>query len=128
MGRRRKFRMGDVAYGTKPIEGVPFGIDEMQYFGVIVNYRRDPRGKGMYHVVRTLHPVSGATYGPPMWVSPEKLTATGVRNRWMAKRVYKANNRLVERGCSCMCCAHEAIPNGMIRADGSFTWIHEPQT
>ena len=124
MGRRRKFELGDVVWGVKPIEGVPY-FHEMEYFGVVVNYRQDPRGKGEYHIVRTLHPISGATYGYPFWVVPHELTGLDVPQRWTAVKTYRANNRLEERGCSCMCCAHEAIPAGMIRKDGTFTWTEQ---
>jgi hypothetical protein len=113
--------MGDVAYWDKPIEGV-VGIPSMPYFCIIVDYKQDGTGRGMYRVVRTLHPVSGATFGEPVWVGPHYLTPMNVPNRLHAVRVYRANEKLLERGCTCMCCPHEAIPKGQIRADGTFRW------
>ncbi len=121
MSRLRKFQMGDVAYWVKPIEGVP-DIQSMKYFAIIVDYTQDGTGRGRYRVVRTLHPVSGATFGEPVWVDPQVLTPLDVPNRPRAVRIYKANERLEERGCSCACCAHEAYPEGGIRADGTLRY------
>jgi hypothetical protein len=121
VSRLRKFQLGDVAQWVKPIEGVP-DVESVKYFCIIVDYTQDGRGRGMYRVVRTLHPVSGATFGEPVWTGPHTLIPLDVPNRPTAVRVYRANNKLVERGCSCMCCAHEAIPKKMIRKDGTFTW------
>jgi hypothetical protein len=121
MSRTRKFQLGDVAYWEKLIEGVK-GIPSMPYFVVIVDYAQDGTGRGMYRVVRTTHPQSGATFGEPVWVGPHCLTPMDVPNRPTAVKVYRANEKLIDRGCSCTCCAHEAIPKGMIRADGSFVW------
>ena len=121
MGRIRKFQIGDVAYWHKLVEGVK-GIPAMYYFAVIVDYRQDGAGRGKYRVVRTLHPVAGATFGEPAWVQPERLTPLDVPNRQTAVKVYRANERLEERGCRCSCCAHEAIPKGQIKQDGTFRW------
>ena len=123
MSRLRKFQLGDVALWDKPIGGVDdFAIDSMQYFCIIVDYAQDGTGRGMYRVVRTLHPVAGATFGEPVWVGPHNLTPMNVPNRLTAVRVYRANEKLIERGCSCVCCAHEAIPKGLIRTDGTFRY------
>ncbi len=121
MSRQRKFGMGDVAYWRKPIEGVD-GREYMDYFAIIVDYRQDGAGRGMYRVVRTLHPVSGATFGEPVWAAPQTLDIIDVPNRPRAVRIYKANERLEERGCSCACCAHEAYPERGIRDDGTFRY------
>jgi len=121
MSRLRKFMLGDVALWDKPIEGVE-GIVAMRYFAIIVDYAQDGTGRGTYRVVRTLHPVAGATFGEPVWVGPHNLTPMDVPNRLTAVRVYRANEKLIERGCSCVCCAHEALPKGLIRADGTFRW------
>ena len=111
--------MGDVAWWEKAVEGVE-NVRFMPYFAIIVDYRQDGTGRGMYRVVRTLHPVSGATYVEPVWVGPHDLVPMDVPNRPTAVRAYRANEKLAERGCSCECCAHEAIPKGQIMADGSF--------
>jgi len=121
MSRLRKFQMGDAATWLKPIAGVP-NVDTIKYFCIIVDYAQDGTGRGMYRVVRTLHPIAGATFGEPVWVGPHYLLPLDVPNRPTAVRVYRANEKLLERGCSCMCCAHEAIPKGQIRADGTFRW------
>lgn len=119
MSRLRKFRLGDLAVWDKPVTGV-FGFHTMRYFCIVVDYAQDGTGRGMYRVVRTLHPIAGATFGEPVWVGPHDLTPLDVPNRPTAVRVYRANEKLIDRGCACMCCAHEAIPKGQIRADGSF--------
>ncbi len=121
MSRLRKFQMGDAATWVKPIAGVE-GIGSMKYFAIIVDYTQDGTGRGMYRVVRTLHPVSGATFGEPVWTGAHTLIPLDVPNRPRAVRIYKANERLEERGCSCMCCAHEAYPEGGIRADGTLRY------
>ena len=121
MSRTRKFQMGDVATYTKPIAGVRL-LSWVDYFAIIVDYKQDGTGRGMYRVVRTVHPVSGATFGEPVWTGPHTLTPMDVPNRPRAVRIYKANERLVERECSCMCCAHEAIPERSVKADGSVNW------
>ena len=121
MSRNRKFQLGDVAYWLKPLEGV-FGIPAMPYFAIIVDYRQDGTGRGMYRVVRTVHPVSGATFGEPVWTGPHYLKPMDVPNRPRAVRIYKANERLEERGCSCACCAHEAYPERGIRSDGTLRY------
>lgn len=121
MSRTRKFEIGDVAVWTKSIEGI-CGTPAVRYFAIIVEYKQDGRGKGRYRVIRTLHPVSGATFGEPAWVNTYNLTPMDVPNRQTAVSIYKANQKLVERGCSCNCCAHEAIPKGQIRKDGTFRW------
>ena len=121
MSRLRKFQLGDLCLWNKPIEGVK-GIASMQYFGIIVDYAQDGTGRGRYRVIRTLHPISGTTFGEPVWVDPHFLIPLDVPNRPTAVRVYRANNKLEERGCTCMCCAHEAIPKGQIRADGTFRY------
>ena len=104
MSRNRKFQMGDVAWWQKPIVGV-LDVAWVKYFAIIVDYKQDGTGRGRYRVVRTLHPVSGATFGEPVWVDPQELTPMDVPNRPRAVRIYKANERLEERGCSCACCA-----------------------
>ena len=121
MSRRRKFQMGDVAWWYKAIEGVEW-VKQMPYFAIIVDYKQDGTGRGMYRVVRTLHPVSGATFGEPVWTAPQDLTPMDVPKRPRAVRIYKANERLEERGCACSCCAHEAYPERGIRNDGTLRY------
>jgi len=121
MGRTRKFEIGDVAFWYKPVEGVP-NVETMHYFCIIVEYKQDGRGKGRYRVIRTTHPENGATFGEPAWVNTYDIYPLDVPNRQTAVSIYKANQKLVERGCTCNCCAHEAIPKGQIRKDGTFRW------
>jgi len=124
VSRLRKFKLGDLCLWNKPINGV-LDIESMQYFGIVVDYTQDGTGRGRYRVIRTLHPISGATFGEPVWVDPHYLIPLDVPNRPTAVRVYRANEKLIERGCTCMCCAHEAIPKGQIRADGTFRYEQE---
>ena len=37
------------------------------------------------------------------------LVATTMKSR-DARKIYLANRTLEERGCTCMCCVHEAMP------------------
>ena len=109
MGRKRKFQFGDVV-----LDGI--------HMAVIVDWERR-HGKGEYRVVRVLHPVNGAMYGPALWRLPQLLVPTDYPNRFRSTvKIYKANEKLEERGCACNCCAHTAIPVLVIRSDGTFRW------
>ena len=121
MSRNRKFQMGDVAEWSKPIVWAQT-YTNVTYFAIVVDYQQDGTGRGMYRVVRTLHPINGATFGEPVWVGPHYLTPMDVPNRPRAVRIYKANERLEERECSCQCCTHEAIPERSVRIDGTIDW------
>ncbi len=121
MSRNRKFAIGAVVKWHKPIVGVP-GTAVVPYFCIVVDYTQDGTGRGLYRIVRALHPENGASFGESVWVGPHYLTAMDFPNRMTAVRVYRANEKLIDRGCECNCCAHEAIPKGLIRKDGTFTW------
>jgi len=121
VSRKRKFKIGDVCFWTKHIAGA-HETTAISHFGVIVDYRQDGTGRGMYCVVRVLHPVNGAPFGESVWVDSHNLLQTKYQARKTVPSRYKANKRLVERGCECNCCAHEAIPLSEIRNDGSFRW------
>ena len=121
MSRTRKFTLGDVVYWLKPISGVS-GMATVPYFCVVVDYTQDGTGRGLYRILRTLHPLNGATFGESVWVGPHYLMKMDYPKRMTAVRTYRANMRLAERGCDCNCCTHEAIPKGLIRKDGTFTY------
>lgn len=110
MGRRKKFRIGEVVtYRGRP--------------AVVVDYRQDAKGRGFYRVVRLVSLPSGRGYGPAVWRESYRLSE---RKDWSdgrptAVKQYRANQKLgAERGCSCECCAHVAIPVGVIRNDGTL--------
>ena len=124
MSRNRKFMLGDVVRWLKPIQGVT-GAATVPYFCIVVDYVQDGTGRGLYRIVRSLHPENGATFGESVWVPPHYLTKMQFPNRPTAVRVYLANEKLIDRGCECNCCAHEAIPKGLIRKDGTFTWTQQ---
>ena len=92
MSRLRKFQLGDVCLWNKPIEGV-IGCLSMKYFGIIVDYAQDGTGRGMYRVIRTLHPANGITFGDAVWVSPERLLPMDVPKRPVVVRAYRKQLR-----------------------------------
>ena len=118
MANHRKFQLGDVAQWDKPIEGVE-DVASIPYWVVIVDYKQDGTGRGRDRV-RTTHPVSGAGFGEAVWVETSVLIPLDVPNRPRAVRIYKANSKLEERGCSCQCCAHESIPERSVRKGGYY--------
>lgn len=109
MGRNRLFDVGEVVtYQGRPC--------------VVVDYRQDSRKRGSYRLVRLLFLPAGRGYGPAVWVESQKIR----QNNWgerrpSAVRIARANAKLGDdRGCSCECCPHIAIPLGVIRADGTL--------
>lgn len=110
MGRKRKFQLGDVANWAD------------QEWVVIVDWQRRA-GKGMYRCIRLQHPLNGLMYGAAFYALPQDLYPTTQPNRFRSTvKIYKANERLEERGCTCNCCAHVEIPVSDIRSDGTFRW------
>ncbi len=121
MPARFKFKIGDIAVWTKPL--ALNGASTVEYhYAIIVDFKQDGFGRGYYRVVRTLHPVNGATYGEAVWVQPHYLSVGAFPNRYKTALIYRANERMKERGCRCNCCPHEAIARSVIRDDGSFVW------
>lgn len=121
MGRKRKFQLGDICLWNKPIDSEH--LETMRSYAVIVDYKKDATGRGIYRVQRVLHPINGGAFGEAVWVLPQWLIPTPeytprMRNVW----IYKANEKMPLRGCTCNCCAHESLPHGSIRKDGTFTW------
>jgi len=119
-GRRRKFKNGDLAWHEK--HGWVVIVDRVTYEGAVT--------PPYYRVVRVLHPFNGAPYGEALWIkSPYLRKPTGDEQRTRKKvlPIYNANNRMQDRGCRCNCCAHTAIPNNMIRKDGTFKWEDEEE-
>lgn len=121
MGRPRKFQTGDIALWVRPRDGFP-ELPVEYTAAVITDYRQDTWGRGEYQVVRVAHPLNGQAYGDTVWVAAHLLLPLPYTARLNTVRVVKANDRLVERGCACNCCPHEAIPREHINADGTFTW------
>jgi len=113
MGRRRRFLLGAVVSYT----GIPC---------VVVDYRQDRRKRGSYRLVRLTHLPMGKGYGPAIWVDSWRVASHDYPDsRPTAVQTYRANVKLgADRGCSCECCAHVAIPVGVIRPDGSLEADH----
>lgn len=110
MGRKRKFGIAEVVTSR----GRP---------AVVVDYRQDTRGRGQYRIVRLTSLPSGRGYGPAIWQDSHLLLPYPWDDaRPTAVKMYRANERLgdADRGCACQCCAHVAIPPGMIRSDGTL--------
>lgn len=92
--------------------------------GVIVDYMQDASGHGYYRVVNVTRLHGGQMYGPASWRQSYELEATGTKYR-RGPTTYRKNEGIAERGCSCNCCVHEAIPLGEIREDGTYEWEHD---
>ncbi len=74
-------------------------------FGVVVEYRTKVKW-GRYRVIRT---DSQGRYprGVAIWVDSTNLQSQGRQSK-RPGIVYRANQRLGDRGCSCQCCHHVA--------------------
>lgn len=88
-GRPRKFTMGAVV-NCPPLQE-----------GVVVDYKANPKDS-YYRVVRMGDRKA-------RWFSSTALSDTG-RVNVDVLRIYRANERLVERGCDSHCCVHQAVP------------------
>ena len=121
MPAKFKFKIGDVAVWAKPLS-INGATTKQHYSCIIVDFKQDGFGRGYYRVVRTMHPVNGATYGEAVWVQPHYLDRVDDPNRYKTALIYRANERMEERGCRCNCCAHQAIARSEIMDDGTFKW------
>ena len=121
MPAKFKFKIGDMALWWKQMSLDGSTTDVLTHC-VIVDFKQDGFGRGYYRVVRTLHPVNGAPYGEAVWVQPHDLVVTRHPNRYKTALIYRANERMEERGCRCNCCPHEAIARSVINDDGTFKW------
>ncbi len=72
-------------------------------FGVVVDYRTKVKW-GRYRVIRT---DSQGRYprGEAIWVDSTNLESQGRQSK-RPGIVYRANQRLGDRGCACQCCLH----------------------
>lgn len=118
MPRPRKFQYGDVVLDNYLYE------DDL---AVVVDYRQDRQGRGFYRIIRLTHLPGGTLYGRPAWRESRWLTNADA-SYTRARSVYLANKRIgtaADRGCSCNCCPHTAIPLSDVLGDGSFRWENE---
>ena len=115
-GRKHKFRPGDGCWWTAfDSEGVPY-----RQYGYVVGWEMKSGSRGYYHVIRLTAGHFGARpYGRPVWIVSYNLTPTG---KWWKGLMmqFRANRKLAERGCSCQCCVHEAIPRSVLKLDGTL--------
>lgn len=123
MSRPRKFQLGDVVFTNKPIIGAD--VEAMPYYAIVVDRKADKQNRGEYGMIRTLHPKNGALFGEVFFMPPHLILKTDYHPRKKTLGVYRANNRMPNRGCTCNCCPHEAIPRSDIRRDGTFSWEHD---
>ena len=72
-------------------------------FGVVVDYRSKVRW-GRYLVVRT-DAIGRNPHGPAIWVDSFELKGRGLYSK-RPGIVYRANQKLGDRGCVCNCCHH----------------------
>ncbi len=90
-------------------------------YGVIVDYYQDDSGHGYYRVVNLTRWNGGQMYGSANWRQSWQLEDTGHKYR-RGPTTYRKNLKLEDRGCSCNCCVHQAIPLGAMNPDGTFVW------
>ncbi len=94
-GRPRKFVMGAA-------------VNSPQGLAVVVDYKATPKDS-YYRIVRM-------SDRKARWYSSTSLSDTGRINiDWL--RIYRANERLADRGCDSHCCVHQAIPRRNWRDD-----------
>ena len=95
MGRPRKFTNGGIVTGiiNHTVKYVVVDYeninDERRYRCVPLDFRKRRRGDAV-------------------WIASWVLESTGEHSGTASIRTYRANEALVERGCSCQCCIHEA--------------------
>lgn len=46
--------------------------------------------------------------GDAVWMRAHLLESTGERSNTASLKTYRANESLIDRGCTCQCCIHEA--------------------
>jgi hypothetical protein len=102
MGRKRKFRWGDVVYRHR-------GVQE-PYYGVVVDQYTDEARNSYYYLVRTDKYGKYPTWGH--WVETRYLEPSISDGGWRRNRSglvmpYRWNMRHPDRGCNCHCCGHE---------------------
>lgn len=117
MGRRKKFRPGDVVTWV-PEDTTPYGV-------VVDYYRGDgPNTKGQYLVLPTTsYHTQMKVYGGPKWFNSNELDRVDTEhNMHTIVSRYRNNNAigLKQRGCYCHCCIHYAIPPSVVNRDGTF--------
>lgn len=109
-GRPRKYQNKDIVWQQA-----------VNSYGVIVDYQQDKSGHGYYRVISIHRLHGGRMQGPASWRQSWELEPTGQKYR-RGPITYRKNKALGDRGCSCNCCIHEAIPSGELREDGTYTW------
>ena len=93
MGRPRKFSNGEI---VESYQGTLYVVvdyenieDERRYRVIPLDFRKRRRGDAV-------------------WIYSWVLKSTGEHSGTASIRTYRANEALIERGCSCQCCIHEA--------------------
>ncbi len=96
-GRPRKFVMGQLA------------VKDGDQWCTVVDYKASPKDS-YYRVIRSV------PLRKPLWVSSTTLAPVdGMSIDTL--RIYKANERLTDRDCTCNCCVHQAVPRRFWRED-----------
>lgn len=114
-GRKPKFFPGEVAWWA-----------EQDTHVVVVDWKSDAEGRGSYRVIRLQSLYPHRRVGPAVWALSHKLSRIKGRPRAERSRsVYRANERIPERGCACQCCPHVAMELSDVGADGGFAWEEE---
>jgi hypothetical protein len=119
MGRRKKFRPGDVVWFERE------ATNDRQYGVVVDYYRPDGIGEaGTYVVVPTTSQWHQArVYGGSLRLRSNLLHSAEVDHQMhtIVSR-YRNNNALGQRdrGCYCHCCIHVSIPPSVVTPDGEF--------
>ncbi len=99
IGRPKKFELGDIVRYIGSLQG-----KNDQHF-VVVDYEsiEDTR---RYRVIPL--DFRFRRRGDAVWMWSWTLKSLGRHSGTASVRTYRANEALIERGCSCMCCIHES--------------------
>ena len=114
-GRPRKFKNKQIVWQ-----------EAVDSYGVIVDYKQDESGHGYYRVVNIHRLHGGRMYGPANWRQSFELQPTEFKYK-RGPVTYRKNLALGDRGCSCNCCIHVAIPSAELREDGRYVWEVEAE-
>ena len=100
----RKAQLNDVVI-FRPSLAIPLNLDTRFRYGVVVDYRSNVHSY-RYRVVRT-DSQGRNPRGAAIWVDSTRLKSQGNQSK-RPGIVYRANQRLGDRGCVCQCCHHVA--------------------
>lgn len=117
-GRPLKFKPGEIAHWKK----------KDTYVVVVDHMTSGKAARGLYRCVRLIQRYPHQRYGHALWVGSEALfKVEGMPAANMTRRVWAANQRLVDRGCPCNCCVHTKLTFSDVGKDGTLRWEKEDE-